>query len=421
MKNFLTIILLVVFLSILIYNIKKIVLKESFNNLFKTDNPNIFDVPYNIKHIPHLSNTVELSKYTNNRLTMSYINDKSYQDYYKIFSNNFPIEYSINNGVIDSLDKVNHGLTDISIVSADIVYDMVHNHNLFSKILKNYKPIDNLDNFDKYNYLLNDTNIDNRSIRFISKWDREVALLIVNQDDGENNINSWNDLLGKKIYSNSNNSSSRYICQKLLYCSELKENDYTLLDEEYENDIILQKFKNKEIDAIFVYSSYPSKFLSLIQDYSIKIITTEGLNSTKLEAMFPVMEEITIDTSDISGMGGVGGNLKKTIGCQTLLVTNNKTDPDYINKLLDSLVKGILDKKDKTLANYRNVLYSPEEILKLINYIDIHKGAKQYYYDFGYITNSDNLNHVFLVGKQRNNKTDNIILNNVDTFGKLYS
>ena len=140
----------------------------------------------------------------------------------------------------------------------------------------------------------------------------------------------WNDLAGKTIYADGLSSSSHYICSKLLRCSNLSENDYTLIEKVVDYDTLIRRFFTTDtIDAIFLYTAHPNPFIDSIKTKPIKIITLSGLHKHKISSMFPLMKPGFIDISKYDLNEGKG-DMVKTMGSQSLILTHKDIETEYI-------------------------------------------------------------------------------------------
>lgn len=180
---------------------------------------------------------------------------------------------------------------------------------------------------------------------------------------------------------------------------------------------LLDGFLNSECHMIIVMNIFPnadiSNFLDNNTNEDILFLPFDIQNETLFLKKNPIIIKETIDLNQLStsylprkfGKFEYNKNRPDMKACyvQKILLTNNTTEEKYTYNFIKFYFENYKYIND-------NMKYKGYKIPSVnidnnkINYLDYHKGVLDFFYDKGYITNIDNDNCKYLVGKMTCNK-----------------
>ena len=180
---------------------------------------------------------------------------------------------------------------------------------------------------------------------------------------------------------------------------------------------LLDGFLNSECHMIIAMNIFPnadiSNFLDNNTNEDILFLPFDIQNETLFLKKNPIIIKETIDLNQLStsylprkfGKFEYNKNRPDMKACyvQKILLTNNTTEEKYTYDFIKFYFENYKYIND-------NMKYKGYKIPGIninnnkINYLDYHKGVLDFFYDKGYITNIDNDNCKYLVGKMTCNK-----------------
>ena len=143
----------------------------------------------------------------------------------------------------------------------------------------------------------------------------------------------------------------------LLKIAGIKENEITIINEDVFSDDVMNRFKNNEIDALYITTPHPR--IDLYNLYLMKpfdIIGTEQLINLNKQSMKELVhfKEYKINVEDYNIKRLDKKILIDSISVPCCLITSNKIENEYIYKLIKTIFKYQLFTKITRTEKYRN-------------------------------------------------------------------
>lgn len=276
--------------------------------------------------------------------------------------------------------------------------------------ISNYYPIHKINKIDS-NKILNliETNVNNlgliqeglidkyvitnpdTNIRYISNLAVEKFTFIVPQ---LMNIRSWKDMPKIKI-GTVKTSASFDILKTILSISN---NNSDIIDCEYTVDTIVNKFKNREIDAYFIVISHPNVIMTeLLNKHPCYMFGTRGIDEQTLVNVFPFYYKTILDVNEYSISSP---STEYTLQCNLVLVAHKDLEPLEMYILTRAIFHNM--KYMMYSGNYYYKLqmsdFNPQYIYNNFPFLSLHNGTRKFYRDMGILTDNPSPNCAYKIG-----------------------
>lgn len=239
---------------------------------------------------------------------------------------------------------------------------------------------------DKYVITNPETNI-----RYISNLAIEKFTFIVPQ---LMNIRSWKDM--PKIKIGTITSSASYDILKTIL--SITNNNSDIIDCEFTVDTIVNKFKNKEIEAYFLVISHPNLVMTeLLQKYPCYMFGTRGIEEQTLINVFPFYYKTILDVNEYSIKTP---STEYTLQCNLVLIAHK--DLDALEMYI--LTRAIFHNMKYMIynGNYYYKLqmndFNPQYIYNNFPFLELHDGTRKFYRDIGILTDNPSPNCAYKIG-----------------------
>lgn len=236
----------------------------------------------------------------------------------------------------------------------------------------------------------------NEDITYICGLNYKYFTLIIPQ---YSKINSWNELKNKIVATDSKLSDSNYILEKINSYFNL---NIKIINSNVTN--ILEKIKNKNVDAIFHFIEQPHPIIINYSKHNkIKIIDNSELKEDIIKLLFPtiIIKKIDITSYKLQ-------NITKTIniyGIKKIIISNKMVNINYVYNFIKTIIDNILLIKRNIYfhnINSNDILFTPYKF-------NLHRGIIKFMIERNYITYESNKECIHLYSKVMCNKE---ILNN---------
>ena len=233
------------------------------------------------------------------------------------------------------------------------------------------------------------------------------------------NISSLDQLNNKKVNIGPDNYDSNifgdHLLQNLEILHDIKVKKY------YDNDnIAIEKLRNREIDGMVFTDLYPSNFLDKIigNDFekTFVLLPITNINQELFKKRHPFVRNVSIDLNALpkNYLPVKINNLEYTIyrpnldtfQYPVLFICNKDTDPKISYEIVKSIVNNleVLNQSEMTLKNQWNYLTLPDIAMDI--FIPTHIGAKIFYNQFTVNTTNPDELCKYYIGKKKCNADD---------------
>ena len=299
---------------------------------------------------------IELKNNLLNPLNIIY-NTYSYAQEYvaEKFMNIFPLKHKrINDNFMKALNIINRQDSNLLIINEDMYVNSFLGINNFEKRLKN--------------------------IRFIcSLYYAHLTLVIPLSSE----IKTWNNLSNKIIGTLEKSQDLENLIQ-ILSIIGYKKNEIQIFTSP-DMDSLHKMFVNSQVDAIYLTTHHPSKFLKKVSSsIKIRFIFTDGIPQDKLKFHFPFAFKGTVDLRDYN-LYPSKEPVKNTYATRIIIVTNYKTDKENIYNFVKSIFENIVYIRQNNQFLKNMIPSSISFCSPLLRY---HEGSEIFYTENNYITYS---------------------------------
>jgi len=350
---------------------------ELFRDLFTYNNEH----PALVPPIPaYKSKTIQLTEFVLHPLRMGISEVKYNIPYYwaTIVKDYFPLEISNTYGEIDALNKVKNGNLDLANCSETYLYEKYKN--------KKHKNI---------------------AVRKVFSFLIKYLFLIVKMDSS---IMTFKDLIGKRIGVGRTDDTNKFYLNRIMSILYIEPSQYTI--KYYDSvDSQIMAFLDNKIDAFFILSTHPNKYLISLSKISfIRILPISAdimypnnptFYKDAMNKFLPYSTEAVLDSRYYT-MQTARSVYFKTRKIHVITLTHKKTPINFIYRF----VKTILDKYQEItfrLSKGPQFELSPSYSYYGLfatneNNIPIHRGSMKYYKETGFVSNNPNNNCIYYTG-----------------------
>ena len=233
------------------------------------------------------------------------------------------------------------------------------------------------------------------------------------------NISSLDQLNNKKVNIGPDNYDSNifgdHLLQNLEILNDIKVKRY------YDNDdIAIEKLRNREIDGMVFTDLYPSNFLDKIigNDFekTFVLLPITNINQELFKKRHPFARNVSIDLNALpkNYLPVKINNLEYTMyrpdldtfQYPVLFICNKDTDPKISYEIVKNIVNNleVLNQSEMTLKNKWNYLTLPDIAIDI--FIPTHIGAKIFYNQFTVNTTNPDELCKYYIGKKKCNAED---------------
>ncbi len=227
-------------------------------------------------------------------------------------------------------------------------------------------------------------------------------------------ISSLDQLNNKKVNIGPENYDSNIIGNDLLKNIEILNN--IKINKLYDNDqVAIEKLRNKQIDGMVFTDLYPSEFLNKIfkedLDNTFFILPLKNINEVLFKKIHPFVKNVAIDLNSVSKnylpikvndleYTKFRPNLD-TFQYPVLFICNKDAKPLISYEIVKGVVNNldVLNKSDMTLKNQWNYLALPD--IANDNFIPTHIGAKTFYNQLTVNTTNPDELCKYYIGKKK--------------------
>lgn len=278
----------------------------------------------------------------------------------------YPLNHiSVAGGSIQAIEMLRNGELDLALVQENIFNDAITGKGFFKD-----KPVDNLS--------------------MISGLFYDLFMIVTFQNSG---LTGWNDLRGHKIGLPGKKTASHQNFLKLVQAVGLDANkDMIYINVESPNRLA-NLLLRKEIDGIFLTSNSKNPYLiNLARKMSLRFIGTSEIDDDIINLYFPLARKKMISTTNFYNNINTSAEIK-SYGVREILVARKELSSRMVYDLTKSIYKNVQNLKfgvnNFLYTQHRNNqlddAFMPTEMAFIEEKIPIHKGAKQYYIDEGWI------------------------------------
>jgi TRAP transporter TAXI family solute receptor len=236
----------------------------------------------------------------------------------------------------------------------------------------------------------------NTNVRYITMLGLEQITVITLANS---KINSWSDIIDKRIGTFSRDSGSYRTLEKLLQISSrLKQNSIVPVDN---TDKIVDMIVDRKIDLFFGIVSNPDPiFIDIAKKFPIKIIGIDGIDKKLLKIALPYYTEAIIDSTDYRV------TTSKTIHTlQTGISLVCHKDLDELDSYL--LIKTLFGNFSYIKNNGSNLYksqmfeFNPTYLYNVNYSVSLHSGIRKYLKDINLITTNSNEDCIYKIGVEQ--------------------
>jgi TRAP transporter TAXI family solute receptor len=275
-----------------------------------------------------------------------------------------PLKNQNTNGTKENIELVSQKSVDFGICQEDTVLDARQGIKPFNR---------------KY-----------EELQFICGLFYEYFILLV---DIRKNIQTWQDLKGKKVGFTGVNSGSFQNGLKLAKAAGLEPG----VDFAYKNvnsiNRLMNLFQNQQFDAVYITSTTKNPYLiNISKNKNAQVIGTKGISDDVVKTYFPHARKKYINTNSFQD-SFESTKFIDTFAIRAILVTNKETDNDLIYSITKSIFSNIDYVKQEMnnhlfnqyLNNLMRDAFMPSDMFDVHFTFPIHNGAKKYYKEIGFI------------------------------------
>lgn len=289
--------------------------------------------------------------------------------YYKVgemIRSIYPLNHTpVTGGSIEALEMLRNGELDLALVQENIFNDAITGNGFFKD-----KPI--------------------KGISMISGLFYDVFMLVTYQNSG---LIGWKDLRGHKIGLPGKKTATHQNFLKLVQSVGLDANkDMIYVNVESPNRLA-NLLLRKEIDGIFLTSNSKNPYLiNLARKMSLRFIGTSEIDDDIIDLYFPLARKKMISTTNFYNNINTTA-LIKSYGIREILVARDELNHKMVYDLTKKIYKNVQNLKfgvnnflyTQHRKNQLDDAFMPTEMAFIEEKIPIHKGAKNYYLDEGWI------------------------------------
>jgi len=292
------------------------------------------------------------------------IKGQSYDIFGEKLKTILPLTNQNTNGTKENIELISQQSVDFGVCQEDVVLDAIEGINPYKK---------------KYD-----------DLQFICGLFHEYFILLV---DTRKNINTWQDLKGKKLGFASISSGSYQNGIKLARAAGLEPG----VDFAYKNvdsiNRLMNLFHDQKFDAIYITSTTKNPYLiNVAKNKHVQIIGTKGISDDIVKAYFPHARKKYINTNSFQNTLE-STKFIDTFAIRAILVTNKNKDNDLIYNITKSIFSNIeyikQEMNNHLFGQYRNNqmidAFIPSRMFDVHFTFPIHDGAKKYYKEIGFI------------------------------------